>query len=169
MDHPYTPPTASFGAVIDVPTGPVPAGRGVRLGAYLLDSFLFSIAVLVPILCVVVFGIATGMTEEDVTAQVVGIAVMGSMAGFAVWLGLTIHYVKQNSQSIAKKMLGIKIVRVDGSPASLARIFWLRNFVNAVLGVVPLYGLIDILFIFSETRQCLHDKIADTIVVISGE
>jgi hypothetical protein len=31
--------------------------------------------------------------------------------------------------------------------------------------IVPFYFLIDVLFIFGERRQCLHDKIADTIVI----
>jgi len=62
-------------------------------------------------------------------------------------------------------MLGIRVVRTDGSPASLGRVIWLRNILNSVLGIVPLYGLIDSLFIFAESRQCLHDKIADTIVI----
>ena len=34
-----------------------------------------------------------------------------------------------------------------------------------LIGIVPLYGLVDILFIFADERQCLHDKLADTIVV----
>ena len=72
---------------------------------------------------------------------------------------------KQNSQSIAKKLLRIKVVRSDGSPVSLGRYFWLRNVVNMMIGIVPLYGFVDALFIFGEARQCLHDKIADTIVV----
>ena len=56
-------------------------------------------------------------------------------------------------------------MRSDGSDATLGRIFWLRNVVNALIAIIPLYSLIDILFIFGESRQCLHDKIADTIVV----
>jgi len=31
--------------------------------------------------------------------------------------------------------------------------------------VIPLYGFIEVLFIFGESRQCLHDKLADTIVI----
>jgi len=61
--------------------------------------------------------------------------------------------------------LNIKVVRTDGSPITLARIFFLRNLVNGALSIIPLYGFIDLLFIFNEQRQCLHDKIADTIVV----
>jgi len=62
-------------------------------------------------------------------------------------------------------MLGIKVVRSDGTSIPLGRIFWLRNFLNALISIVPFYGLIDALFIFGESRQCLHDKLADTIVV----
>ena len=74
-------------------------------------------------------------------------------------------YVSANRQTIAKKWLSIKVVRADGSRATLGRIFLLRNFLNIALSLIPLYGIIDSLFIFSESRQCLHDKIADTIVV----
>ena len=36
---------------------------------------------------------------------------------------------------------------------------------NGLISIVPLYGVLDVLFIFGESRQCLHDKIAGTIVV----
>jgi uncharacterized RDD family membrane protein YckC len=81
------------------------------------------------------------------------------------WVWLTILFVARNGQTIGKKLLGIKVVRSDGSKASLGRIFWLRNVVNTVLGFIPLYGIVDLLLIFGEARQCVHDKIADTIVI----
>jgi len=59
----------------------------------------------------------------------------------------------------------IKIVRSDGSPVSLSRVIWLRNAVNMVLGIIPLYGFIDALFIFGNARRCVHDHLADTIVI----
>jgi uncharacterized RDD family membrane protein YckC len=61
------------------------------------------------------------------------------------------------------------VVRKDGRKAGIGRIFWLRNVVNALPGFVPIvgpvYGLVDALLIFGEARQCIHDKIADTIVI----
>jgi uncharacterized RDD family membrane protein YckC len=79
--------------------------------------------------------------------------------------------VKRNGQTIAKKWLGIKVVRSDGSPASVGRIFWLRNVVNAIPGFIPLlgavYSLVDHCLIFGERRRCLHDLIADTQVVMA--
>jgi uncharacterized RDD family membrane protein YckC len=56
-------------------------------------------------------------------------------------------------------------VRRDGSPVSVWRVLWLRNVVNMIIGLVPLYGLIDSLFIFGEARRCIHDHLADTIVI----
>jgi uncharacterized RDD family membrane protein YckC len=93
-----------------------------------------------------------------------------SMAiGTLIWGVITYVLVQRNGQTIAKKLLGIKVVRLDGSRASVGRIFWLRNVVNTLITVVPLFGalyaLLDTLWIFGEERRCLHDKIADTIVV----
>ena len=82
---------------------------------------------------------------------------------------LTIKYVKENGQSIGKKILGIKVIRTDGSRGVARPHFWLRNAVNSLITVIPLFGtlysIVEVLFIFGDSRQCLHDKIADTIVV----
>jgi uncharacterized RDD family membrane protein YckC len=143
-----------------------PADRGARLAASILDGIIFVLMVYLPL----IFTAIAGRTEADVSASGVGdaiaLAAIGlTVIGLVAWLWLTIKYVQQNGQTIAKKMLSIKVVRSDGSRASLGRIFWLRNVVNGALSIIPLYGLIDVLFIFGDTRQCLHDKIADTIVV----
>jgi uncharacterized RDD family membrane protein YckC len=94
-----------------------------------------------------------------------GIAVIAVLA----LIGVTIYLVQKNGQTVGKKIVGIKVVRSDFSRASLGRIFWLRNVVNAIPGVIPFvgnfYGIVDHLFIFNDRRQCVHDKIADTLVV----
>ncbi len=85
------------------------------------------------------------------------------------WAVITFRLVAANGQTIAKKLIGIKVVRSDGTRATVGRIFWLRNVVNTLISMIPflggIYALIDSLFIFTERKQCLHDKIADTIVV----
>jgi len=143
-----------------------PADRGTRLGAQILDSLIFAAMVYLPFVVVMVMtaGFAPLMSENEVP-QVFGVAGLIALVGFGVWLWLTITYLKRNGQSIAKKLVGIKVVRADGSPASVGRIVWLRNILNGFISIVPLYGLLDSLFIFGESRQCLHDKIADTIVI----
>ena len=88
---------------------------------------------------------------------------------FSAWAAITARLVWTNGQTIAKRMVGIKVVRKDGSRASFARIFWLRNVVNSIPNLIPfvsdVYVLVDSVLIFGATRQCLHDRIADTIVV----
>jgi uncharacterized RDD family membrane protein YckC len=85
------------------------------------------------------------------------------------WCIITAWLIATNGQSIGKRLVGIKVVRTDGSRASFARIFLLRNVVNGLPNLLPyvglLYQLIDPLLIYQESRQCLHDKLADTIVV----
>lgn len=165
MTNPYAPPSAAVHDVADRSGALVPADRGTRLGAQLLDSLIAFVMVYVPFLIgVAIMGPSDFATSEELTGAAIG-AFACAFLGLIAWTYLTALSVSRNGQSIAKRMLGIKVVRSDGSRASLARIFWLRNVVNVLISIIPLYGLVDALFIFSESRQCIHDRIADTIVV----
>jgi len=131
---------------------------------------IFSALVYMPFFVVGIFtGTLAGFTGARGSSAASGFVVMiGSvvaLAGLATWIVFTVKYVNENGQSIAKRMLGIKVVRTDGSPITLGRLFWMRNVLNNIIGIIPFYVLVDLLFIFGEARQCLHDKLADTIVV----
>jgi uncharacterized RDD family membrane protein YckC len=170
MTNPYAPPSATVYDVTDASAMMVPADRLARLGASILDGIVLAVLVYLPFFAGL--GITAAMSNGgDPEAVPVPLLVGGllGLIGFGVWAVFTIRYVSANGQSIAKKWLNIKVVRTDGSPAGLGRIFWLRNVVNGLIGAIPfvgvVYGIVDLLFIFSESRQCLHDKLADTIVV----
>jgi uncharacterized RDD family membrane protein YckC len=158
--NPYAPPQAPVRDVTDPSTGYQPADRGTRLGAAILDGVILIALVYLPLTLA-----GTLLDRQGAISILFTIPLVIGLAGCVVWVWLNVLYVRRNGQSIAKKMLGIKVVRSDGTPATLGRIFWLRNVVNGFLSLLPLYGIIDVLFIFTEQRQCLHDKIADTIVV----
>lgn len=164
MTNPYAPPSATVYDVADRNAGLVPAGRSTRLGAQILDAVIIGVMVYVPL---VIGAALVGPAEFDAPElnPLALAAFLVCIIGFITWVYFTVIFVSRNGQTIAKKWLDIKVVRSDGSPASLGRIFWLRNVLNGLISVIPIYGIIDSLFIFSESRQCLHDKIADTIVV----
>jgi uncharacterized RDD family membrane protein YckC len=173
MANPYAPPQAAVRDIVDPSLHAVPADRATRLGAAILDSFVFMLMVYTPLF---VGGVFAGLTANvaapeqaaaaaDNVNLAIGIAGVFTIGGLVAWLAITIVLMRRNGQSIGKKATGIKVVRSDGSPVSLSRLIWLRNVLNWVISIVPLYGLIDALFIFGESRQCLHDKLADTVVV----
>jgi uncharacterized RDD family membrane protein YckC len=165
MTNPYAPPVAAVRDIVDPLALSVPADRGTRLGAAILDSIFFMAAVYLPLIVTAAAAGASPNASEDQVGMGVAIGFGVALIGFIVWCWFTIVYMKRNGQSLGKKVTGIKVVRSDGSPVSLARLIWMRNVLNWVISIIPLYGLIDSLFIFGESRQCLHDKIADTIVV----
>jgi uncharacterized RDD family membrane protein YckC len=168
----YAPPKSE---VADVPDDDIKASRGSRLGASIIDSLI----IFVPMIPAYVHAMPLIMRAGPAAQRNV-FAVWGVIAGTGGWfyfgllwmvIMLTINGILayQNGQSIAKKWLGIKDVRTDGSRVSFARIFWLRNVLNTCFSFIPLaggfYGLIDALFIFGSAKRCVHDYIADTIVV----
>lgn len=164
--NPYAPPRAAVDDVLSAEDeAALPAERGARLGAAILDGIIFTVMVYLPFLFTIAMADSSAKAGGSGASAMVMIGGLLTLAGVIAWCWLTIVYVQRNGQSIAKKLLKIKVVRSDGSRTSLSRIFWLRNVVNALISIIPLYGLIDILFIFGERRQCLHDKIADTIVI----
>jgi len=161
--NPYAPPRAQVSDVANASDELELAGRGIRLGAFLLDALIGLILVYLPL----IMGGLFDNWGTGTAPRISPIAGLLALIGVVVWIWFTVLYVARNGQTIAKKWLGIKVVRSDGSKASLGRIFWLRNVVNALVGIIPFYFLIDHLVIFSDSRQCVHDKIADTIVVVA--
>ena len=113
MTNPYAPPQAIVEDIVDPFEKVVLADRGTRLGAAILDGFIFAGLVYLPLMLTLGLNSAAGENGSD-TIVLIGSAL--AMMGFVVWIGLTIRYVLRNGQSIAKKITGIKVVRSDGSP-----------------------------------------------------
>jgi uncharacterized RDD family membrane protein YckC len=134
------------------------------LVAAILDGIIASMMIYVPALIVLA---ATGSLEDPEPSDPTMLATAGLLCllGFIAWAWITALLVARYGQTMGKRVLEIRVVRSDGSQATLGRIFWLRNVVNILLGIIPLYSIIDVLLIFGVRRQCIHDLIADTIVV----
>ena len=141
------------------------AGRGMRLLAWFLDGVIVGLMVWVPALIVAAATRVFSQPSDHFDSSLLILPLSLCALGFIAWAWITLLLVARFGQTMAKRALEIRVVRSDGSQASLGRIFWLRNVVNGLLSVIPLYGLIDLLFIFGERRQTIHDLIADTIVV----
>lgn len=166
--NPYAPPKAAVADAVENSVGSL-ATRMSRLKAAIIDTVLFGLAV-APLTFVYTKLTAMG---ADGTEGALGTTEIGAMLISAVALivltVLNIRYVQANGQSIGKRFVDIKVVRKNGSRASLARIFWLRNVVNSIPGLLPFvgnfYALVDCLVIFRDDQRCIHDHIADTIVI----
>jgi uncharacterized RDD family membrane protein YckC len=137
-----------------------PAARSTRLIAALLDGLIWGLAVLV----VGVISNVTGFraVDDDPTTSMAGLAL------FAWYLLLFVVYVWQlaaRGQTPGKRLLAIRIVRLDGSRASFGHVVVLRTLLAGLLWLVPGFALVDPLFIFRADRRCLHDLLAGTKVV----
>ncbi len=164
---PYAPPSAAVAAPVYSVGEQAPlAGRGSRFAAQLLNGLT---TIPGSIFFVIVF--FSPVTEQ---ADIDGVSIACIVVGiiyFIALLVINLILIARQGQSLGKKWVKIRVVRTDGSPASLGRQIGLRYIVNAIPGQVPLVGivyvLVDILFIFRDDRRCIHDLIADTKVVVA--
>lgn len=68
-------------------------------------------------------------------------------------------------QTIGKFCVASKIVNAKGNPPGFFQGVFLRMFVVGLMGAIPFFSLLDVLWIFGEDRRCLHDLIAGTYVI----
>lgn len=158
----YAPPQAEVADVAG--DGVELGGRGTRLRAVLIDALLVA---------ALLWGVGRvtpwNVFEPDMSAGLLRPMFTNLVLGFIAFTVLNGYLLATQGQTIGKRLLGLRIVRPDGERASLARLLGARYGIGYVISLVPiaggLYGLIDALLIFRESHQCLHDNIADTIVV----
>jgi uncharacterized RDD family membrane protein YckC len=157
--NPFAPPGAE---VADVAvSGPRLAGRGNRLLAVIIDGLLQ-----IGIMLLINWVLPLSLFDENPSF---GVLVRNMLLGFGLFLLIQGWLLVTEGQTVGKKLLGMRIVRKDGSRCTPGRIIGLRYGVGWLITAVPVvgmaYALADSLLIFRESRQCLHDNIADTIVV----
>jgi uncharacterized RDD family membrane protein YckC len=120
------------------------------------------------------------------TKGIPSLVILGSLLMIALW-GLQMVWLSTRGQTVGKRILKIKIVKTGTNQNGG---FWtnvvlrgivppLAVFILVVIGsfflkgiwatllfsCVPLYFLIDALFILKADRRCVHDLVADTQVV----
>ncbi|TMH74678.1 MAG: RDD family protein [Betaproteobacteria bacterium] len=164
-DSRYAPPSASV-ADIAAPQGLVLASRWRRFFGVFIDSLALYLlmALSAPLVRLTVW-------HDFNIFSPLGIFAFNRAAlpGAVLFLLLNGYLLVARGQTVGKVALDMRIVRPDGSKVSGARVLGLRYGVGYAANVVPvlggLYGFADCLMIFRMSRRCLHDEIADTIVV----
>jgi uncharacterized RDD family membrane protein YckC len=118
----------------------------------------------------------------DFAILIIGVVVVAIFWAFNTFLGvisllvlLSIPVVQvvmlsSSGQTIGKRALGIRIVKVDtGQNGGFVPNVLLRAWLIYLLSVIPILGtilgLVDVLFIFREDKRCIHDLIAGTHVI----
>ena len=164
--NPYAAPQA---AVADPPPAddrPDLASRWLRLGGAIVDSVAVMLVTL-PVMYVGGWWTMVMSGRQPDLAQVLGWNAFGFLAFVAVH-GWLLH---TSGQTLAKRMLGMKIVDMAGNKPPFLRLLGLRYFVPQALYLVPYVGglvaLVGLLLIFREDRRAMHDHFAGTQVVVA--
>lgn len=162
MENPYATPRAPvIHAEYPVDAGSEAlASRGARLAAALIDG-LAAVVILLPALAAIFFvGENSGLSTPGIFfAALSGI-------GFLVFAIYQMSMLLREGQTLGKKAMNIRIVNYsDGMIPSGRKLLMMRYFVNSLLGNIPLYTFLDLLFIFGGERRCIHDYLAGTKVV----
>jgi uncharacterized RDD family membrane protein YckC len=133
------------------------ASRASRLGALVIDGILGIVALLPLIMSVTLFEPRSRGAESTFFLSFFGVIALGIYQ---------MVLLSREGQSLGKKAMKIRIVRFDdGDNPGFVEAVGLRLLVNGLIWMVPGYALLDIMYIFSTERRCLHDRIAGTKVV----
>ncbi|HEX6202966.1 MAG TPA: RDD family protein, partial [Thermoanaerobaculia bacterium] len=140
------------------------AGRGTRLAAQVVDGLL-----------AVPLGFGLALVEPDgppvLSPDTQTLVLLAVAVAFLLLVAINLRLLYLHGQTIGKRVLGVRIVRLDGDRASLGRIVVLRTMAPSLVSGIPLLGmlfaLVNYLFIFRDDRRCVHDHMADTKVVVA--
>ena len=89
--------------------------------------------------------------------------------GMFVFAAVNWNFLKNNGQTVGKKVMKIKVVTLDGELPQMGDHFLKRYAVYLLPGHVPVIGtifsIVNVLFIFGAQRRCIHDLAGKTKVI----
>lgn len=132
------------------------ASPGKRLGAYVLDLFVPAVALLL-ILGVAGAAAAAGGGESGTAGGV--LLGMALILGYIVWAFVLFA----KGMTPGKRLLGMRVIKEDGSNAGFFRMFIREWIGKAISGLIFSLGFLWILF--DRDKQGWHDKLMSTYVV----
>jgi len=131
------------------------ASRYSRLAAAILDSFIYAVPGVL-----VFLGILSFFKYDEDLCEIIS---------FILCLPVLIYQaiiLSKDGQTLGKKIMKIRIIKVDtGDNGGFKTNILIRLLLNSVFCIIPVYALVDILFIFREDNRCIHDLLAGTVVV----
>ncbi|WMS88931.1 RDD family protein [Pleionea litopenaei] len=157
----YAPPQAEENK-LEINFRPL-ASRWHRLAASIIDSIIL-VAVTVPIYYL------SGLMDQLLDGEVSSVSFLLLSAAISIGSFILVngYFLVRDGQTMGKKALGIQIVSMTNEPVSATTITKRYGFAIGI-SYIPFAGsllsLIDTLFIFSESKRCLHDLVAGTQVV----
>lgn len=144
------------------------AGRGERLGAALLDSLL-ALLLIGPLMFVGGFWSEAMAAAEAGDTLSFATQLRWGLVGFVVFLLVQGWPLATRARTWGKRVLGIRIERLDGSRPTLMHLLLRRYIPMQAAGLVPVLGrlvtAVNVLLIYRADRRCGHDMIAGTRVV----
>jgi len=168
MNQEHNPYAASSVPLVDSERDAVLAGRGERLAAALIDG-LIAMAILFPAMY---FGgywamaFEAGMRGEQVPLLT---QIIWAGIGFVVFVLVQGYPLHRTAQTWGKRVLGIRIVGLQGEQPTLIHLLTARYLPVHVVSQLPILNivanLVNVLLIFRNDRRCGHDLIAKTRVV----
>ncbi len=136
------------------------AGLWRRFIAALIEIILVPVLTLV---LVVAFGVIEHAEDYADAWWLVHVLSLGVVSylicnGYLLW---------RYGQTLGKRIMGIRIATTNGEKAPLWKLLCIRFPFFPLLYV--LIGLLDVLFVFTRARRCIHDYAAGTIVVKASQ
>jgi len=131
------------------------ASKWKRLGGSIIDSIalcatIIASSILTSICC-----------PEPNTASMVMFLTLPAMLAIC-----QMFLISTEGRTIGKYCVRSKIINQLGNPPGFVQGILLRQFVVALLGLIPFFSLTDALWIFAnDSNRCLHDIIAGTTVI----
>lgn len=126
------------------------AGFWIRVLASIIDSLIIGVAVSI-LLSMLGMGPATGFNNGS------------SMVNTLVTIGYMIYMTYKFEATLGKKALGLKVVSADNNRLSLGQVILRETVGKIVSAIILMIGFIMVAF--SDKKQGLHDKIANTLVI----